>query len=321
MEGMTGPGVSRFICSGSCTLPAENEGGTLRERAPKCLISRTQFSHGVIGMPVHKNIAFESVIDRACRDAKRRMKVGDIMSRKVITTTPETTMIQAAKTMGEKHIGSLVVVKYKTPVAIVTERDLLSKVLACDLDLKRTLVGQVMSYPLVRICETFRIREAARTMINKKGRLVVYVCGKLAGIITASDLIRAMPEAPETSLVVDDFMTTEIVSADEDETVRTAAGMMGQQRVGSVIVTSNGKPLGIFTERDLLSTFMVHSRSLDIPLGEACSGLMTTAPAGISIHEAAKIMAARHIRRLPIMKKKQIAGIITARDLVEAYAR
>jgi CBS domain-containing protein len=130
-----------------------------------------------------------------------------------------------------------------------------------------------------------------------------------------------MPEAPETSLVVDDFMTREIVSLDEDETVLSAAAIMGKKRVGSVIVTSNERPLGIFTERDLLSSFLVQSRSLETPLGEACSGLMTSAPAGISIHEAAKIMAEKHIRRLPIMKKKQVAGIITARDLVEAYAK
>ena len=130
-----------------------------------------------------------------------------------------------------------------------------------------------------------------------------------------------MPEAPETSMVVDDFMTREIVCVNDDETVLDAARVMGQQRVGSVIVTSGERPLGIFTERDLLSTFIARSRSQDIPIGEACSGLMTSAPAGISIHEAARIMAAKHIRRLPIMKKKQIAGIITARDLVEAYAK
>jgi len=272
-------------------------------------------------VPKKTVIEFPSVSERAYRESRRHLKVGDIMSHKVITTTPETSMIQAAKTMGEKHIGSLIVMKYKTPVAIVTERDLLSRVLATGMDMKKTLVGDVMSYPLIRICTTFEIREAARTMINKKGRLVVYVCGKLAGIITASDLIRSMPEAPETSMVVDDFMTREIVSIDEDETVLAAARMMGQQRVGSVIVTTNEKPLGIFTERDLLSTFLARSQPLDIPMGEACSGLMTTAPSGISIHEAATIMAEKHIRRLPIMKKKQIAGIITARDLVEAYTK
>jgi len=55
-------------------------------------------------------------------------------------------------------------------------------------------------------------------------------------------------------------------------------------------------------------------------VGTASSSPLKTAPAGISIHEAAKIMAAQHVRRLPLMKKKQLAGIITARDLVEAYA-
>jgi len=266
-------------------------------------------------------IKFPSVTDQAYKESRRHLKVADIMSRKVITTSPETTMMQAAMTMGEKHIGSLIVTKYKTPVAIVTERDLLSRVIATGMDLRKTRVGDIMSYPLIRICPTFEIREAARTMINRKGRLGVFVCGRLAGIITASDLIRGMPEAPETSMVVDEFMTREIVTISDDETVLAAARIMGQQRVGSVIVTSGERPLGIFTERDLLSTFLARSRSLDIPIGEACSGLMTSAPAGISIHEAARIMAAKHIRRLPIMKKKEIAGIITARDLVEAYAK
>ena len=230
-------------------------------------------------VPQKSVIEFPSVTDQAYKESRRHLKVGDVMSRKVITTTPETPMIQAAKTMGKHHIGSLVVVKFKTPVAIVTERDLLSKVLACNLDLKKTLVGQVMSYPLIKICPPFEIREAARTMINKKGRLVVFVCGKLAGIITASDLIRELPKAPETSLVVDDFMTREIVSVDEDVTVQSVAGIMGKERVGSVIVTRNKKPPGIFTERDLLSTFIVESRPLDTPVGEACSSPLKTAPA------------------------------------------
>lgn len=158
-------------------------------------------------------------------------------------------------------------------------------------------------------------------MINKKGRLVVFVCGNLAGIITASDLIREMPESPESSLVVDDFMTKKIVSVNEDETVLDVAALMGKKRVGSVIVSRDKTPAGIFTERDLLSTFIVQSRSLDTPVGAACTAPLKTAPAGISIHEAAKIMAAQHIRRLPLIKKKKIAEIITARDLVEAYAK
>ena len=271
--------------------------------------------------PKKPGIEFPSVTDSAYREYKRHLKVDDIMSREVFTTTAETPMAEAARIMGERHIGSLIVVKFGTPVAIVTERDLLSRVLAGGLDLETTLVGQVMSYPLIKICPTLEIREAARTMIHQKGRLAVFECGDLAGVITASDLIRGMPDAPETSMKVDDFMTRDIVTVGENETVATVTGIMGTKRIGSVIVTRDGKPWGIFTERDLLTAFLVQRRPLDTPVGTASSSPLKTAPAGISVHEAAQIMAAQHVRRLPLMKNKLLAGIITARDLVEAYAR
>jgi CBS domain-containing protein len=158
-------------------------------------------------------------------------------------------------------------------------------------------------------------------MIRKKGRLVVFECGKIAGVITASDLIREMPEAPESSLVVDDYMTKKPITADEKATVADIVRVMGQGRIGSVMVMQKGKPRGIFTERDLLSKFLAKGLSLDVPVGDASSTSLVTAPSGISIHEAARIMAKRHIRRLPILVNKKIAGIITARDLVEAYAK
>jgi CBS domain-containing protein len=271
--------------------------------------------------PTKPKISFPSVLDRVYQEHKRHLKVDEIMSRDVVTTLPGTLMSDAAKTMGERHIGSLIVMDYGTPVAIVTERDLLSKVLAEGHNLETTTVEEVMSYPLIRICPATEIREAARTMIHRKGRLAVFECGKITGVITASDLIRGMPDAPETSLNVNDFMTSDVVTVDAKETIDTITGIMGSKRIGSVIVTRAGKPSGIFTERDLLSKFLMKGKSLSTPVGKAVSSPLKTAPAGISIHEAARIMAAKHIRRLPIMKKKQIAGIITARDLVEAYAK
>lgn len=271
--------------------------------------------------PEKHGIEFQSVVDRAYHEFKRHRKVEDIMSQEVAVTTPQASMAEAARTMGERRIGSLVVVQYGTPIAIVTERDLLSKVLAGGMDLEETKVADVMSYPLIKICPDLVIREAARTMIRKKGRLAVFKCGLLCGVITASDLIREMPDAPETSMVVDDFMTKELVTVEDDQKIEDVAKIMGKKRIGSVIVTEKGTPRGIFTERDLLSTMIAKGVSLDVPAGEVCSPMLVTAPAGISIHETATVMAAKHIRRLPLMKKKNITGIITARDLVEAYAR
>ena len=264
---------------------------------------------------------FPSVLDRAYMQYKRHRKVEEIMSREVVTTIPEATMDETAKIMGEKHIGSLIVVKYNTPVGIVTERDLLSKILARGRDPKEVNVESVMSYPLITICPTFQIKEAAQMMIEKKGRLAVFDCGKIVGIITASDFIRSLPEAPETMIKVDDFMTKKVISADEKTNVANIAIIMGERRIGSVIITSKGEPLGIFTERDLLTTFLAKGKSLMIEVGKTCSSPLITVPLGISFHEAAYTMVSKHVKRLPIVKDNALCGIITARDLVEAYAK
>src|SRR4030042_3317966 len=170
----------------------------------------------------NKNLRqFPSVIDSAykqyLRDLSRFKEVKEIMSKEVVTTTPEVSMEEAARVMGDKHIGSLIVTKYDTPVGIVTERDLLTKVLAKGKDMKEEKVEKTMSYPLISICLTAKIKEAAQLMIKKKGRLAVFECGNLMGIITASDLIRSLPEVPETETEVDDFMTKEVTMVDENQ--------------------------------------------------------------------------------------------------------
>jgi CBS domain-containing protein len=243
------------------------------------------------------------------------------MSQSVVTIKPEATMYEAAKVMGEKHIGSLIVLEDKTPLGIVTERDLLSSVLAIGRNPKEINVSSVMSTPLITIGPSESIKKAAQTMINKKGRLAVIEEEKLVGIITASDLIRSMPHAPETILKVEDYMTKKVVTADKKATIYDAVKTMGEKRIGSVIVTHEGEPIGIFTERDLLSTFLAKDKPLDVSLSKAASSPLITAPSWISVHHAAQIMASRHIRRLPLTEDDELVGIITARDLVEAYSK
>ncbi len=266
-----------------------------------------------------------SVIDIAYeqykRDLPRHQIAKDLMSKDPVTTTPETSLDEAARFMGEKHIGSLIVVSYKTPVGIVTERDLLSKVLAFGLFLKDQTVKEIMSYPLAGISLTADVKQVAKLMIKKKVRLGVFDAGTLVGIITASDLIRSLPDAPETEVIVDDFMTKSIVSADEETSVIDVAKIMGRQRIGSVIVTRKGEPFGIFTERDLLTSFLAKGRALFTEVGPESSAPLVTIVAGISAHRAAATMALRHVRRLPVVRDDKIVGIITARDLVEVYAK
>ena len=276
-----------------------------------------------MGKPKDLKGEFPSVIDRAYIEYTKHRKVEDIMSREVVTTTIDATMDEVARIMGEKHIGSLIVKNYDTAVGIVTERDWLSNILALGRNPSNIKVEEVMSYPLIKICPTAEIKEAARMMIKKKGRLAVFRCGDLVGVITASDLIQSLPDVPETRLKVDDFMTKQVITADEKTPIATIAKMMGEERIGSVIITSKDAPqhMRIFTERDLLTSFLAKGKSLMTKVGKASSSPLITARLGTSIHETAATMTSNHIRRLPITKKGELVGIITARDLVEAYAK
>ncbi len=270
------------------------------------------------------------------RGIARHGEIEKIMISEVLTITPENTLYEAARIMGEKHIGSLIVVKYDTPVGIITERDLLREVvdkgialekdwLAGGASIKEEKVEKIMSYPLIMISLKSSIKDAAQMMIEKKiRRLAVSEHGKVVGIITSADLIRSLPEIPETMQVwfeVDYFMSKSVISADEETPVDGVAKIMGEKSIGSVIVTSNGEPIGIFTERDLLTKFLAKDQSLKIEVGKACSSPPITAPLGMSVHDAAAIMTSKHIKRLPIIKKGKLVGILSARDLVEAYAR
>lgn len=274
-------------------------------------------------------------MDKLSKLKLENSKIVDLMSKNVVTTYPSQTLYDAAQIMGEKHIGSLVVMLYNTPVGMITERDLLN-VVSQGVALEKDWIGggdsirdqkieSIMSFPVTKICSSSSLKEAARVMIEKKiRRLVVCDSGKMNGILTASDMIGNLPEVEETMKVwfeVDYFMSKKVVTADEKILVDHIALIMSEKKIGSVIITRDKKPFGIFTERDLLTKFLAKDQSLIMEVGDACSYPLVTAPVGISVHDAALIMTSKHIRRLPITKDKKLVGILSARDLVEVYAR
>ena len=128
------------------------------------------------------------------------MKVKDVMIKEVVTIDGEESVYEACKMMGEKHIGSLIVTIQGKPVGrigIFTERDLLSKIVLKRLKLDEIKVKDYMSTPLTFINSEFDLKEAARIMTQLKiRRLPVIESGKLVGILTSADIIRALARAP-----------------------------------------------------------------------------------------------------------------------------
>ncbi|HEX9913463.1 MAG TPA: CBS domain-containing protein, partial [Candidatus Bathyarchaeia archaeon] len=90
-------------------------------------------------------------MDRAYDLSRDQWRVRDVMSGEVVTTTPEASMGEAARVMGERRIGSLIVLVDGEPGGIVTERDLLTRVLGAGLRPGEVKVRSVMSRPLISV--------------------------------------------------------------------------------------------------------------------------------------------------------------------------
>jgi CBS domain-containing protein len=87
--------------------------------------------------------------------------VKDLMTRGIISVLPESTVVEAVKVMSNRDISSLLVMKEGKYVGIFTDRDVMKKVVALGLDPKLTIVGDIMSFPLITVSEDTGIEAAA----------------------------------------------------------------------------------------------------------------------------------------------------------------
>src|SRR5256884_8277087 len=125
---------------------------------------------------------------------RARLPVVEIMTAKPVTIAAGATAAEAAKVMREKDIGSLVVVDRGNPTGIVTERDLVTKVAASDLQPSRVFVKDIMTSPVVAVHPHEEVAEAAKLMSQRKiRRLPVVEEGKLSGMVTETDITRIWP--------------------------------------------------------------------------------------------------------------------------------
>ena len=123
------------------------------------------------------------------------VRMCDIMIRKVITTTKDSTVEEAVKLMNEHEIGCLIVTEKNKAVGILTERDLLKRILAKSENLKRTKVGEVMSAPLVSVEPGVQIGDASKLMFEKNiKKMPIIRKGELLGLVTLTDILRIQPQ-------------------------------------------------------------------------------------------------------------------------------
>jgi len=127
---------------------------------------------------------------------RTRMVVKDIMSSPVVTLKEDATSNKVANIMDENDLGCVIVTnKAGKPVGIITERDLVIRVLAKNLVPDAVKAKEIMTSPLVTIEPEATISEAARRMSRLDiRRLGVVYKGNLVGLISSRDILGVMPE-------------------------------------------------------------------------------------------------------------------------------
>ncbi|MDH5747213.1 MAG: CBS domain-containing protein [Candidatus Bathyarchaeota archaeon] len=116
--------------------------------------------------------------------------VRDVMSKDVKVVQPNSSVREVAAKMNKFNIGSIVVVQGEKPVGVISERDILRRVVEPCLSPEALTARQVMTSPVVTINETASIEEAAKLMAKKKVRKIpVMNEQKLVGIVTFTDIV------------------------------------------------------------------------------------------------------------------------------------
>lgn len=245
------------------------------------------------------------------------LPVANYMTPYPISVNPDVTFSEAVNFMAERGFGNLIVSDGTMPQGILTEREIVQTI-ALSKDISKLKVRDIGSQPYVKITLSHTILDAASTMISRKSRLLVFADNeKLVGIITASDMLRAFRKT-SNSPSLNEVVSSKIIKCGYSDTVFDAVKILHDKRIGSVIVEKNDH-YGIFTERDLLVHVLVNDVDVSREVGGYSSFPLVVAEHDIKGNEAASIMAANNIKRLGLSKDDKLVGIVTARDVVDAY--
>lgn len=123
------------------------------------------------------------------------LKVEDVMVKEVITVDVNSTVKQAADIMNKFEIGCLIATKDGKAIGILTERDLLKRIVSEAKSPRRTKVAAVMSKPIIVVEPNMDLEEATKLMFKMKiKKLPVVEHGQLKGLVTLTDLARFQPQ-------------------------------------------------------------------------------------------------------------------------------
>lgn len=119
---------------------------------------------------------------------------------------------------------------------------------------------------------------------------------------------------------VQDVMTEATITESPQDSLRSAAERMWRQQTGSLLVVEGGHLLGIITERDLLRAVALGADPDKATVDDAMTAEVFTVAPDMPLQDAAREMAARWIRHLPVVESGTLLGVVSMRDVTGVFA-
>jgi CBS domain-containing protein len=121
------------------------------------------------------------------------------------------------------------------------------------------------------------------------------------------------------SLKVEDVMVEDVISVSEKATVKEAAVLMEENEIGCLVVVNNGKPVGIVTETDMVKRVVLGPADPEkTKVKKIMSRPLVFGNPQMDVDTASKIMRKRKIKKLPIIEKGRLVGLVTTTDIVRS---
>ena len=259
----------------------------------------------------------------------------------VVTLGPEKSVNDALFLMQKNDIKRIVIVENNFPRGIVTERDI-GKFLESDKTTKpldKIPLQNLMSRNLVTISsedEDIPMQSAVRIdTFQISSVIVVDNEGKLAGIITKSDLTRNFSKMYGRLYRVEDYMSKRIITCRKSDSLYFALDMLNKNKISRLVVTDNdGKPLGVISYDTFLrnSGFFKANKSTrdyllpstnakEMKVGNLVGNELLTVGLEDDLAIAAKLMTDHKISGIPVIDGKgSLEGVISSTDVVRAYS-
>lgn len=117
------------------------------------------------------------------------------------------------------------------------------------------------------------------------------------------------------ALKIKEIMTTDVKTISSNNSISEAANIMKTLDIGAVPVVKDNIPIGIVTDRDIIIRGVATGKNSNDSVSSVMTADVITISPDADVHDAADIMAAKQIRRLPIVENKQLVGIVAIGDM------